>query len=172
MLYKDTPTPVLKYFDDLIIEYDISYKNTGKHNSLMKSIVERELLDNISIGTFVPFNVFFFSWFLAQKVPRYTYSIMLDASPSEKAITFWEVLFSDFVEDKDFEWENIHNRNFKCTIETQLRSFYLKIFHRAIAFNQFLFKIGRRDSPLCTFCNKVPENTFHVFCECDKVRPI
>ena len=137
----------------------------------MKSIVERELLDNISIGTFVSVDVFFPD-FLAQKVPRYTYSIMLDASPSEKAITFWEVLFSDFVDDEDFEWEDIHNRNFKCTIETQLRSFYLTIFHRAIGFNQFYLKLGER-TPLCVlFCNKVPENTFHVFCECDKVRPI
>ena len=62
---------------------------------------------------------------------------MLDASPPEKAITFWENLFNDFLEDEDFEWEDIHNRNFKCTIETQLRSFYFKVFHRAIAFNDF-----------------------------------
>ena len=68
--------------------------------------------------------------------------------------------------------DEIHNRNIKCTIETQLRSFYFKVFYKAIAFNSFLFKIGRKDSPLCSFCSKSPETMLHVFCECEKVRPI
>ena len=38
-----------------------------------------------------------------------------------------------------------------CTLETQIRAFYFKHFHRAICTNQFLHKIGRIDSPLCPF---------------------
>ena len=64
------------------------------------------------------------------------------------------------------------NANFKCTIETQLRSFYLKMFHQAICTNQFLHKIGRNDSPYCYFCKKFPETLFHLFCECEKVTPL
>ena len=60
----------------------------------------------------------------------------------------------------------------KCTIETQLRSFYFKMFHRAICTNQFLHKIGRTDSPNCYFCKKFPETLFHLFCECEKVTPL
>ncbi len=59
-----------------------------------------------------------------------------------------------------------------CTIETQLRSFYFKLFHKVIAFNKFLHKIGRKDSPLCFFCDKVPETEVHNFCECEKVTTI
>ena len=172
LLYKDTPTPVLKSFDDLIIEFDISYKDRRKYNSLMKSIVERGLVDDASEDQLEPFEIFSSNLILAPKVPRYTYSIMLDKSSPSKATTFWENQFNDTVDWHDLEWEDIHNRNFKCTIETQLRSFYFKIFHRAIAFNDFLFKIGRKDSPLCSMCHKDPETIIHVFCECDIVKPI
>ena len=48
---------------------------------------------------------------------------------------------------------------------------YFKIFHRAIAFRDFLFKIKRIDSPECCFCQKVPETIIHIFCECDFVKP-
>ena len=34
------------------------------------------------------------------------------------------------------------------------------------------FKIKRKDSPLCSFCNKDPETYIHVFCECPRVLPI
>ena len=55
---------------------------------------------------------------------------------------------------------------------TRLRSFYFKTFHRAIAFNDFLHKIKRKDSPNCDFCNKFPESITHIFGECEKVTPI
>ena len=50
-------------------------------------------------------------------------------------------------EVEETDWDEIHIRNFKCSIDTRLRSFYLKNFHKAIAFNDFLFKINCRNSP-------------------------
>ena len=90
---------------------------------------------------------------------------------------FWENILDVHVDalgdgSEEIDWEEIHFRNFKCTIETKLRSFYFKVFHKAIAFNEFLFKINRKDSPLCDFCNKFPETIVHVFCECEHVKPI
>ena len=82
---------------------------------------------------------------------------------------------SDSCEDEpeELDWDEIHVRNFKCTIDTRLRSFYFKVFHNAIAFNDFLFKINRKDSPDCVFCKKFPENIILFFlCECDAVKPI
>ena len=55
---------------------------------------------------------------------------------------------------------------------SRLRSFYFKVFHKPIAFNDILFKIKRRDSPYCSFCKKVEETIIHVFIQCDKVKPI
>ena len=78
---------------------------------------------------------------------------------------FWEKNLGnadDEVEDTD--WDEIHNRDFIRSIDTRLRSFYFKIFHKALAFNDFLlFKINCRNSPSCDFCDKFPESVIHIF---------
>ena len=74
--------------------------------------------------------------------------------------------------EDDVDWSIIHNNNFTCTIETQLRAFYFKIFHKAICTNKFLHKIGRADSPLCFFCKTYDESFVHLFCDCDKVKSL
>ena len=91
---------------------------------------------------FDSFEVFRNNLILAPKVPRYSYTIMIDKDPPDKIQKYWEKLFHDIIEEDGLEWENIHTNNYKCTIETQLRSFYFKLFYRAIAFNDFLYKIG------------------------------
>ena len=45
-------------------------------------------------------------------------------------------------------------------------------FSRAFAFRDYLFKIKRIDSPVCCFCQKVPETIIHIFFECDLVKPL
>ena len=57
----------------------------------------------------------------------------------------------------------LHLCNFKCCIDTWLWSFYFKVFHKAITFNDFLFKINRKDSSNCGFCKTFPESIIHVF---------
>ena len=71
--------------------------------------------------------------------------------------------------EDDIEWNKIHDNNFTCSIETQMRAFYFKVFHRAICTNKFLHKIGRSDSPFCCFCKKIDETLVHLFCECEKI---
>merc|ERR1712002_153853 len=58
------------------------------------------------------------------------------------------------------------------TIDSRLRSFYFKIFHRTIALNAFLFKIKRKDSPNCSFCNQEPETIIHIFGGCPVVNRV
>ena len=83
---------------------------------------------------------------------------------------FWQDLSEEDPEDLD--WEDIHLRNFKCSIDSRLRSFYFKVFHNAIAFNNFLFEIKRSESLNFVFCNNFPETISHFFCDCDIVKPI
>ena len=59
----------------------------------------------------------------------------------------------------DIDWASIHESNLKSTIETQIRAFYFKVFHRAICTNQ----LGRTDSPLCYFCQNSSESYIHMF---------
>ena len=62
--------------------------------------------------------------------------------------------------------------NFKCTVETQLKSFYFKVFHKAIATNDFLSKIGRSDTSLCSLCNRDKDSIQHFLVYCERVTPI
>ena len=96
------------------------------------------------------------------KITKSSYNIFrVKDSPSDTELFWYDALN---VED-DIDWGIIHDNNFNCCIETQLRAFYLKIFHKAICTNKFLPKIGRSDSPFCYFCKKVDETLVHMFCE-------
>ena len=120
-----------------------------------------DLFDTITVGLLS-----------ATKVPKFAYSFFNETCIPENQMDFWEKLGNADDEVEETDWDEIHIRNFKCSIDTRLRSFYFKIFHKAIAFNDFLFKINRRNSPNCDFCDKSPESVIHIFCECDFVRPV
>ena len=157
----------VKTFEDLVVEFDIPIRDRRKYNSLMNGIYLNWFQNpkNIQENVFEKISA---SLVGEKKVPRYVYSILRDEAVIEMENKWIDCL--GVMEDVD--WNHIHNANFKCTIETQLRSFYFKLFHKAICTNQFLHKIGRADSPNCYFCNKFPETILHVFCECEKVSPL
>ena len=69
---------------------------------------------------------------------------------------------------------NSNFEKFECALLYKINeyAFNLIIFHKAIAFNDFLLKINRKNSPNCDFCDKFPESIIHIFCECDFDRPI
>ena len=87
------------------------------------------------------------------KITKHSYSILKEKHSPFDTETFW---IDTLDMEGDTDWGIIHENNFNCSIETQLslRSFYFKIFHKAICTNKFLHKIGRNDSPLCHFCKK------------------
>ena len=102
-----------------------------------------QVLDNI-------FDKIVQSLFDHAKVTKQSYHIFKILENPDKAEPFWnEVL--DIENDDDIDWQSIYDNNFKYTIETQIRSFYFKIFHRAICTNQFLHKIGRTDTLFVIF---------------------
>ena len=105
----------------------------------------------------------------AKKVPKYVYPILLGIFSPTKHTDFWEELS---LSPNSEEWDKIHLRNFKCSIDSRIRSFYFKLFHKAISLNDFLHKIKRKDSPNCTFCHSLSETIIHVFIDCDIVKII
>ena len=158
---------LVKTFEDLVIEYDIPIRDRRKYNYLMNDIyldwfqnpknIHNNVFDKISA-----------SLVGEKKVPKHLYSILRN-----RAYVDVENKWTDCLDVLDeLDWNDIHRANFNCTIETQLRSFYFKLFHRAICTNQFLHKIGRFDSPNCSFCKKFPETLLHLFCQCEKVSPL
>ena len=164
------PHPDYKLFEELVLDYDISPLGRRKYNFLIQNIPV-PWLDGVTSGTVdLDIHVEIIKKLLdCKKVPRYAYSILSEECNPDKSISFWNDSCPP-PGNMDVDWKKVHISNFKCTIDTRLRSFYFKMFHRSIAFNAFLFKIKRKDSPNCSFCEKEPETTVHVFCECSVVK--
>ena len=163
----------VKTFEDLVSDFDISVKDRRKYKFLIKNIPSL-WLDFPGFQTFDVFQRIIDNLIFAgkhSKIPKYSYFILLDKCVPDKMITFWNNECASANLDED-DWKEIHIRNFKCTIESKLRSFYFKVFHKAIAFNDFLFKINRIDSADCSFCHKKPETIIHIFSECELVTPL
>ena len=68
------------------------------------------------------------------------------------------------------DWGTIYSIPFECAIDTKSREFQYKVLNRILPFNDFLFKIGKSESPLCTFCHKTEENMRHLFFQCSFVQ--
>lgn len=75
----------------------------------------------------------------------------------------------DYSSECDLNWEFIYSNAFKCAIDTKTREFQYKILNRILPLNVFLFKIGKIDSPLCTFCQSSEETMYHLFFSCPLV---
>ena len=91
---------------------------------------------------------------------------MMEECNPEKRVAFWNDSFGLNYDS----WDKIHLNNFKCSIYTRIRSFYIKLFYKAIALNDFLHKIKKKDSPNTNFCNTEPESFTHLF-DCNVVKP-
>ena len=63
-------------------------------------------------------------------------------------------------------WENTYRLSFLCTIETKLRAFQFKFLHRKIATNDFLYKVGIKQTDSCLFCEEPKESLVHLFWTC------
>ena len=57
-----------------------------------------------------------------------------------------------------------------ATRNTYLQAFHYRIVQRIISTNTFLFKLGKCETPLCTFCKSVNETLYHILWECEVVQ--
>ena len=161
----------VKTFEDLVLEYDIPITDRRKYDSLMNGLFLNWFTDQYDVDGNVFDNIV--SELVKKfKVPKHAYSLLRnkDHLSQSKVENKWQECLE--LDKNEVEWSEVHKNNFRCTLDTQLRSFYFKIFHNAIALNAFLHKIGRSDSPLCYFCKKLPETLKHIFCDCTVVTPM
>ena len=56
------------------------------------------------------------------------------------------------------------------TNNSYLQCLHYRIVKRIVATNTFLYRIGRADNPLCTFCGRENETLLHVLWNCDVVQ--
>ena len=91
-------------------------------------------------------------------------SLKRKASTPLKSQGKW--LAEDSIRNKTVNWESTYSLSFWSTRETKLREFQFKLLHRRIATNDFLYKIGIKQSDSCTFCGEATENLVHLFWSC------
>ena len=66
-------------------------------------------------------------------------------------------------------WRDAYQLASKYSYSTSIHEFQYKAWHRRIATNDFLTKIGVRDNSNCSFCNGKYEELLHFFWSCRKV---
>ena len=162
------PFPGHKLFEELVLDFGISSKERRKFNFLIKNIPE-EWMVAYDVDIVGVHDTIVLSLINLKRVPRKTYNVLLGSHAPTKRYDYWK---ENILVPVDIEWQKVHLTNLFCTLDTKLRSFYFKIFHKAIALNDFLFKIKKKDSPNCSLCGKEEETFVHLFCECEKVIPI
>ena len=55
---------------------------------------------------------------------------------------------------------------FMSTKDSKLQWLQFRVNHHIVVANKFLFKIGRTESQLCTFCQAEIESIYHLFWDC------
>ena len=120
-----------------------------------------DLFDTITVGLLS-----------ATKVLKFAYSFFNETCIPENRMDFWEKLGNADDEVEDTDWDEINIRNFKCSIDTRLRSFYFKIFTKQLPLMMFYSNLTAEIPLTLIFYDKFPESVIHIFCECDFVRPI
>lgn len=58
----------------------------------------------------------------------------------------------------------------QSTRNTHLQTFHYRIVNRIISTNTFLFRIGKGETPLCTFCNSNDETLYHILWDCSTIQ--
>ena len=60
----------------------------------------------------------------------------------------------------------------KCTMITKFRSFQYRLLMRSIVTNSHLYRWGKRETNLCSFCEESKESLPHLFVLCKYVTPV
>ena len=159
---------ICETFEDLVLECDISTKDRRKYNSLMNGILIDWFYNPPQVqGTI--FDRIVESLFESVKITKSSYIIFRSQENPVNAENFWIEALDINVDDID--WAFVHDNNFSSTIETQIRAFYFKIFHRTICTNQFFMNLVEL-IPVCVISVKIQLNlTFVCFVSATKSVP-
>ena len=104
-----------------------------------------------------------------KKVCKETYTKFLeDKTCCRPHTTKWSNILNKSIEASD--WEAIYSVNFKCTIESKMRSFQYRLLLRIIPTNKFLFRCNMSHTDRCYYCGIECETIEHLFWFCPIVK--
>lgn len=99
-------------------------------------------------------------WLTITKGNKFTTNILNDVGSKPSCVSKWNTLF------ENLEWKTIFSMIFQTTVDTQFRWFQMRILHRIIATNKYLYMCNIIPNPRCSFCDQEDESIQHLFWGC------
>ena len=76
--------------------------------------------------------------------------------------------YKNIFQNSNLDWKNIFMLPRIVTKDTRLQVFQYKLLNIVLYLNKMLFRFGKIDSPLCSFCKMTEETPLHLFYNCIK----
>ena len=107
-----------------------------------------------------------------KKPSRYFYWEFMNrfCTRPEKSEKKWNTLVQESVSEN--EWQHLYCNLPRITKETKLQAFQMKIFHRILPTNSWLYKCNLVSTVNCDFCHIQRESIEHLFFECTVTKNI
>ena len=101
-----------------------------------------------------------------KKPGKYFYKLAIEMTGTrpEKSEEKWNKIYDCIIPEN--EWGDIYMIPFKSTSETKLRILQLKILHRILPTNSWLYKCNLKQTKNCTFCQIHIETMEHLLWDC------
>jgi hypothetical protein len=157
--------------DDFLLyqEFQTKYPNVGRTDFLVyQGIINAVKQYKRKVGVDVSNNFKIFEnkvWFGIVKGNRYIQSMLNKTTDTPTAISRWNGKYNT-----NLNWNKIFIHCFKTTVDTQLRWFQMRLIHRILPTERYLFVCKIVESSLCSFCNAEVESIEHLFCNCTTIR--
>ena len=97
------------------------------------------------------------------------YSILLLKNESKPTS---QIYFEKLLNLTNINWKDIYLLPRFVAVDTRIRIFQYKIINNVLYLNKMLFKFGKAESPLCTFCKANDETPLHLFYECAQTQTL
>lgn len=128
-----------------------------KYNFTNKASVQKPL---------IPLNIKLFVLTKKGSKPMYDTLNKSDAIPTGKK------KWSRYFITSDNQWKAIFYLPFLTTLDSKLLWFQYRVNHHILTTNSYMYKLGRVDSKLCTFCDREDETIYHLLWDCPKVQQL
>jgi hypothetical protein len=105
------------------------------------------------------------NWLSGAKINNSIYNVFLQKHISVDVPQHVEFYWHDIL-DLIIPWKTVYSLPHNITLDPKLRQFQYKLIMKFLPSNRLLYKWGLITSPICTFCDEVDEDYFHLFWDC------
>ena len=75
-----------------------------------------------------------------------------------------------FFQNSNLDWKTVYMLPRIVTEDSKLWLFQYRLSRNVLYLNEMLFRFGKIDSPLCSFCKITDETSLHLFYNCTKTK--